>query len=671
MQTSAPTGASAKPPSSPAPTLPAPRGALLRGVERFALVFEKPFTRIAGASTLNPFYHTGTLAVFLWLVVAATGVYLTLFYQFGFHAAYDAVSKMESQLLARVVRAVHRYASGTALIASVLHGFRLFFMDRFRGPRWLAWVTGVLMTAVLWLDGVSGYWLVWDQRTQLINESLTSWFARNTPWAAQWVAGLMDAERLDFAWILIALALTLHIALFLAVALFFWWHIMRLNRPRFVPPRYWMIGTALVVVLASALVPAGMLPRATWDRLPGAMTLDPFYLFFVPLELRGLPGWLWIGALGLLALATALPWVLPRARSATIAIDLNRCNGCTVCATDCPYKAITLAPRPDGKHKYIAVENPALCVACGICLGSCDSNAITLGTLSPDALLNSLRTRIAHAKANAPASPLKVIVTCERHAAQAARGYTSQTDTTAETQVAVIALPCIGSAPPNLTARALDFGANEVALVGCPPDDCAQREGNTWTAERLTRKRLPRLRPQFVGKPIAGLWLAPDAFADAVRAPVAADEPTRIAQMTQRLTWRNFAPAFALLGVLVLVQVLLTSLPFQAFPSDAVRAQMVLPQPAQTFARLKMTQDATLVPTRIVLRVDDQIRFEHAWLNGDAALYHELSLPPGKHRVRLSFDDAGGGSVVVFDQTAEWRGGENIIVEEPYVGVAK
>ena len=50
-------------------------------------------------------------------------------------------------------------------------------------------------------------------------------------------------------------------------------------------------------------------------------------------------------------------------------INQNRCTGCNVCVTVCPYSAIAL----DDKDK--AVVNEALCKGCGTCVSSCRSGA--------------------------------------------------------------------------------------------------------------------------------------------------------------------------------------------------------------------------------------------------------------------------------------------------------
>ena len=641
------------------------RGSLLRLLERLALWVERPINWLVGAPQLNPFYHTGTIAVFLWLLVAFTGVYLMFFYQFGFKESYLIVAEMESQLVAHVIRAIHRYASGAAMIVSILHGIRLLFMDRFRGPRWLAWVTGVVMVVVLWVDGVTGYWLIWDQRAQLITSSFTAWLDRWTPWAALFLAGLLSAGKKDQSWIFIGIVFGLHVLLSGLVALFFWWHIIRLNRPKFLPARHWLIGLGAVVVLLSAAFPLGMLPMANFDRLPGPVTLDPIYLFYLPAELRNLGGWLW-GALGaLLVVSGVLPW-LARWHQAPppVHIDQARCIGCTQCAADCPYKAISMLPRTDGTlrgHKYVASANLDLCVSCGVCVGSCSVQGISLGTLSQQALWNIVEGRLSLAKSRAPQGQVKVIFTCARHAQQGARPYLNPA--TRRDSDVVIPLPCVASAPPNLVARTLDSGAAKVLVVGCPPDDCAQREGNLWTEERLTRKRLPRLKRAYANAPIATAWLAPDAFPKAPRAP---QNP-----MFPKLGWRNFIPAFVLMGILFALQVRLTTWPFQPYPTDQAHVQVVLDNPSKSYAVRtgQLTVKAGLEPVRLVFEADGQLLVEQPYVVKDLLagrarpVFKDLPLTSGEHHLRLGFE-SGQTSLAVFDQTVHLRAGQILILDD-------
>jgi quinol-cytochrome oxidoreductase complex cytochrome b subunit len=90
----------------------------LRFLERLTLKAERPVGKAVGSPRLNPFYHTGTITVFLFGIVLLTGVYLTAFFQYGFDASYEAVSRMEANPANRLIRAIHRYASVAMVVTS-------------------------------------------------------------------------------------------------------------------------------------------------------------------------------------------------------------------------------------------------------------------------------------------------------------------------------------------------------------------------------------------------------------------------------------------------------------------------------------------------------------------------------------------------------------------------
>ncbi len=643
------------------------RNPALRFLEWLALKLERPVSLFVGTSKFNLFYYTGPLASFLLLIVMLTGLYLILFYQFGFEAAYQSIVKIEGQVIARVVRAIHRYASDAAVIVSLLHAFRIFFMGRFRGPRWLAWVSGVVMMVLLWLAGVSGYWLIWDQPAHLITISFTNLLRQYTPFGASFNAGLLTAANTDRSWIFISILLLAHLLLSALLGLFFWFHIIRLNRPKFLPDRHWLVGLGAVLLVVCIAAPVGLLPPANLSQLPGPVTLDPLFLFFLPATLNLSTGWFWGGLLLVTLAASVVPWLSFRRRQPpSVVIDPARCTGCTRCWVDCPYKAITMAPRSDGSSsKPIALAHPNLCVSCGICLGSCDVQAISLGNdLSTEVIWRAIQTRLATAQSGASSDKLKVVFTCERHAAQGARPYLNREPAGQDEgspEVVIIPLPCVGSIHPNLLGRTLEAGAAEVLVVGCPPDDCAQREGNLLTEERITRKRLPRLKRTFQKAPISTMWLPPDVFPQAVltAAPAPAvvasdpqDEPTKPA-----LPWRSFVPALVLLGLVLILSAWLNRTPFRPYPALANQAivQVILPDPADPYDFLAGLPPADRAgwPTRLKLEVDGQVLFEKSYdptnLFSDAedSLFEELQITPGEHLVCLCFEGEKKKSLIL------------------------
>ena len=136
----------------------------LRAVDHATLWVERPIRRLAGSARLNPLPHAGTISVFLLGLVTVTGLYITLFFEFGHDASYNSVAGMEDHAIQRVVRALHRYASAALVLTTVIHAWRIFTAGRFTGRlrRW-RWASGVAALLLSWLAGVTGYGLVWDE----------------------------------------------------------------------------------------------------------------------------------------------------------------------------------------------------------------------------------------------------------------------------------------------------------------------------------------------------------------------------------------------------------------------------------------------------------------------------------------------------------------------------
>ena len=608
----------------------------LRWFEKIALIAEQPFNRLAGSLKLNIFYHTDSIAAFLWFIVAITGVYVTFFYQFGYDGSYQAVAKIESQFVAHTIRAIHRYASGSAVIITILHAYRTFFMDRFRGARWLAWVSGIIMVLILWLDSVTGYWLVWDQRAQVISDTFVSFFNRYFGTLGDQLGlSLIIANRTDGSWLVMFWVLTVHIGLFVAAGLFFWFHIMRLNKPKYFPPQRWMISTAIVIIIASALFPVGMLPQASFDTLPSQIELDPFFLFYLPAELGTIPAkgfWLTIVIVSLVL--AAFPWLIRRKKPAPVKVIDEACIGCTLCAVDCPYKALEMVERKEGEagSKMIAIAHPDMCVSCGICIGSCAYDAIEVGELNAKAMFEATSLLLEQAKEKAPEEEVKVVFTCERHASHGGHPFVGTEASTQESgpRVVTIPLPCVGAAPPNLASDTYKAGASEVQLIGCPPDDCAQRRGNTWTEERLTRERKPLLRSAFKDAPISFNWQAPDNF----KRGLAHEKDDKA------LTWKNYAPVYAILIALLIVQIFFTNLPFNVYTDPQVRVQ-VLSEDLGMALGSQMSELAPDSAVDLMLYINDELAMQNSYtaaaLSGEKApiLFEEITLPPGEYSLVL------------------------------------
>ena len=118
------------------------RGPLL---ERVALEGLDRADRVANrlySDRFNPLYQSGTIVVFLYVVLAVTGLWLVLFYRVG--APWESVAAITAdRWIGNWVRGVHRYASDLAVVFTALHAWRMFAQGRSRGARAHAWVSGL------------------------------------------------------------------------------------------------------------------------------------------------------------------------------------------------------------------------------------------------------------------------------------------------------------------------------------------------------------------------------------------------------------------------------------------------------------------------------------------------------------------------------------------------
>jgi ferredoxin/coenzyme F420-reducing hydrogenase delta subunit len=456
--------------------------------------------------SLNPLYHSGTIAVFSLAVATVTGLYLFVFYRVGTEAAHRSIEGIMAHPLGigALMRSLHRYASDAAILAAALHGLKMLLDDRFWGARWIGWVSGLALLSLVWVTGATGYWLVWDVQAQILSVTTAKLLDVLPIFGEPLVRTFVDSERIQT--FLFFLVLFAHISIPFLLGAAYWFHVMRLSRARFMPPRVvlWVTGAALVA--ASLVRPAVSGPPADLSRLPGLVSIDWFYFFYFPLT-RLDPK---VGAaltFGAGLVAVALPWLLRGPAPARARVDNPACTGCTRCLKDCPYEAIVMVPRQEGgRYKQVAVVNPAKCVGCGICVGACDSAGILLGDQPVSVLGEAVTWRLRAASAAGEAPPV-VVYAC-RLMGRLGETLSPDGSLAGVPGVTVMGLPCVGMLHPEMITKTLAAGARGVFVAGCVPENCSAREGSQWLAERLSGRRLPSLKGLPEGRLVVH-WYAP------------------------------------------------------------------------------------------------------------------------------------------------------------------
>ena len=109
-------------------------------------------------------YYLGGMTLFLFMIQAATGILLTLYYRPAAEEAHESVRFITGEVsFGWLIRALHGWTANLLILVAIIHLASVFFLRAYRRPRELTWVTGSLLLFVFLGFGFSGYLLPWNQ----------------------------------------------------------------------------------------------------------------------------------------------------------------------------------------------------------------------------------------------------------------------------------------------------------------------------------------------------------------------------------------------------------------------------------------------------------------------------------------------------------------------------
>ena len=617
----------------------------------------------------NPFAQLGALGWLCFWLVAGTGVYLYIFFDTGVTAAYESVESLTHRQwwAGGILRSLHRYASDAMMLLAGVHLLREFAHDRLRGARWFAWVTGLLLLPLIYACGVTGYWMVWDRLAQYVAQTTTEWLDALPLFAEPLARNFLDAGHLSGRFF--TLMAYIHIFAPLALLLFMWVHIQRHSGARVNPARGLAVGMLAALTALSLAWPALSQPPADLGSVPAVLPLDWFYLAAYPLIDRHGGAAVWLGVLAVGAVLFVLPWLPPLRRPAPAVVDLENCNGCGRCFTDCPFGAIEMVPRTDGAaYTQQARVDPERCVACGLCVGACPTatpfrraSALKAGIELPGLRAATLRDQVVATSSALAARPRILAFHCGQSAPLPP----------ADASFGVVQLPCVGMLPPSFIDFALArVGLEGVLLAGCRSCECHFRLGDRYTEERVAGRRDPALRARVPRDRIRLSWRGVTerggrlADIGAFRTALLQTPPATPAQTGARMAPRLVAQG-ALYALLAIVVGAYSCWPEyrQLAPGAAVvklsfshAAQRVEPCAQLTPAELARLPINMRVPTNcrrdrwpvtVDLVLDGKLLYHGTHRpaglhdDGPSTIYRRFAVPSGPHDLTVRIRDTG------------------------------
>lgn len=656
--------------------------------------FEKLWTKLEGIvnrfakSDFNPFYHLGTLTIFMLLVLIGTGIYLTAIYRPGLDVAYATVEKIDSNWFGSLMRSIHRYASDAMILLIILHLLKMLFSDRYWGQRWLAWTSGWIMLAGTWLTGTFGYWLIWDQRAQWMTEYMMNTLGGTS--GLTYVAA--DIESRTFSNFVIILFL--HVFLPLIGFLGIYIHGLRLSRARWWSPRWVSVQATIGLIILSLIKPVQSAAPADLSTMVASTPMDAYYLGFLPL----IDAWgnLIFWGLAILVGGTLflLPWLASGRDLGPARITDPKCTGCNICYAECPFDAIRMVDRNDGSgyHK-LAVINPKQCTGCGICVGSCPTDAIDLaGGYNNEQVITAVLGALRREKSKG--NPVTVLFASHRDEAlgglpatltPAAHPKEEGIQSEGNAPIAVstwgrrpehvegeneaarvitAVLPSAGAVNIEWIKKLENEGARDIVILANPYDDGVYREDAHWIASRL------HLRPALVREGLHWLETTPgdakavESFLNDLHKNQNGKRPPVLPPVKER---NKLIPSLAsgLFGTILLLGMFALALPLdipagmKAAEGSALRVAVdargkisaanippgvTLPEGADA----ERIFGGTHFPMSVRVLLNGEIILDATYQpsglsrNGRISALEFLEIPPGMHQVEISIKDDDG-----------------------------
>jgi cytochrome b-561 len=150
----------------------------------------------------HPSFLFGEIALFSFITLVVTGIFLGLFYEpsirevslFGamVPAAYASAVRIDLLPLGMVIRRIHHWSAMIMIAAILTHLARIYFTSAYRKPREVNWLIGLVLLAMTMGAAFTGYLLPYSQFS-VTATSIAYYISKSVPWVGGWISRLLFA----------------------------------------------------------------------------------------------------------------------------------------------------------------------------------------------------------------------------------------------------------------------------------------------------------------------------------------------------------------------------------------------------------------------------------------------------------------------------------------------
>lgn len=155
-------------------------------------------------------------------------------------------------------------------------------------------------------------------------------------------------------------------------------------------------------------------------------------------------------------------------------LDAGKCVFCLTCYRCCPHGAIYW------ENESNTIISPVACQGCGICASECPQDAIQIDQYSDIEIKDNIKTGVAQ-----DTQAAKIVAFCCQNSALEAGLMAQEFKIGLPEGLQIVQVPCAGKVDLDYILTAFVEGADGVLVLACHPGNCKSERGNTFAQWRV------------------------------------------------------------------------------------------------------------------------------------------------------------------------------------------